>query len=111
MEFVNPYKRYRDDVINYCSTRDKEALTKEYSSSQLAAYVHTTDNYFIDTSYGRTCKQLREQHYGILGISLEAPWPHNGSYCAIVFTDDEDVLWCHINEIILNWWKEQVQNV
>ena len=111
MEFINPYKRYAEDVKQFCHPEDIAALGRSFSSSELAGYVHTADNGFIDTSFGRTCKQLRDNHFEFLGLSTEAPWSHNGYYCAAVFRDNEDVLWCHVNEIIINWWKEQVRNV
>ena len=111
MEFINPYKRYSEDVKQFCHFEDAEALNNEFSSTELSNWVHTSDNSFIDTSFGRTCKQLHESHYQLIGISYEAPWAHNGYYCAVVFTDGEDYLWCHTSEIIINWWKEQIQDV
>ena len=68
MEFINPYKRYSEDVKQLCHFEDAEALNNEFSSTELSNWVHTSDNSFIDTSFGRTCKQHHESHYQLIGI-------------------------------------------
>ena len=109
MEFINPYKQDEKETKEFCSEQDIKALSKEFSTTETGALEHQSDNSFLESSYGKTCDNMRRRGYQMIGICQNAPWYRNNCYSAIVFEDIHtfEKYWCHTNDTITNWWRGQ----
>lgn len=111
MEFINVEKKYRLEALENCSQRDFEALNNCFSSAELNSYVHQADNSFVDCSYGKTIKYMREKMFSIVGVCYTPPTYKATSDAAIVVENNKtfERFWLHVSANIISWWKEQCE--
>lgn len=109
MKFENVIEKYKREFQTYATFEDKLALNTELTTTELSIIPHSADNRWLETSFGLTMKNMRDYGYNFVGYCLEAPFQSQGRTCAIVFEDSTtfEKYWCHGNETIIKWWKEQ----
>lgn len=113
MEFENLVEKYKKEFKQYATIDDKLAIKNEITLTELSSIEHNPDNSWLDSSLGKTVHSMRQCGYNLVGYCTQAPWYAYGRDCAIVFEDSStfEKYWCHANSRILNWWKEQAEDV
>lgn len=109
MKFENVNEKYKREFQTYTTLDDEVALTIEFNSAQVSSMTHTMDNGWLDSSFGRTVKNLNNLGYVFGGYCLDAPYYAGSRTCAVIIEEEStfEKYWCHVSEQTIKWWKEQ----
>ena len=108
MEIIN-YDKENAAALSRCSREEIETIYNIFPSYKVETFIHTMDNYTMDSYFGIILDKMKKLGYTFLGVG-NAPYTHSGRSMAAVFEDNEtfEIYWYHIDAHIVEWWQEQV---
>lgn len=108
MEIIN-YDKENVMALSRCSREEIETIYNIFPSYKVETFIHTMDNYTMDSYFGIILDKMKKLGYTFLGVG-NAPYTHSGRSMAVVFEDNKtfETYWYHVDAHIVEWWQEQV---